>query len=119
MNAFEDGERVRYVGIAGLHSKWNGREGVVLDTFKDYDGTRVMVQFDGEDRGVSFDEDDFEAVKSTYTIEDSAEDAVSVTLELTDAEAALITRVAHELKAARNQARLTYAPRFSITKETK
>lgn len=101
MKAFEDGERVRYVGVAGLGSKWAGREGVVLDSFRDYDGNRVMVQFDGEDRGVSFDEDDFEPVKNMYSIENMAEDSTSLELELTDAEAALIQRVISGLNEGR------------------
>ena len=112
MKAFEDGERVRYVGVAGLGSKWSGREGVVLDSFRDYDGNRVMVQFDGEERGVSFDEDDFEAVKSTYSIENMAEDSTYLELELTDAEAALIQRVITGL----NDEKVTHAPTLEMKK---
>jgi hypothetical protein len=121
MKAFEDGQRVRYVGIEGLTSEWKGREGVVTDSYREYDGNRVEVLMDGETESVSFDEDDLEAVKATYEIENWAEDfprqtgATSATLDLTDAEAALVQRVIETL----NEGRANYAPTMTIKKKEK
>lgn len=117
MRAFEDGERVRFVGVAGLGSKWAGREGVVLDSYRDFDGNRVIVQFDGEDRGVSFDEDDFAAVKSTYEIEMAAEDSTYATMELTDTEAAVLLRLVAEFAVAHDPNR--YQPTMTMKKVEK
>lgn len=116
MAAFEDGQRVRYVGIDGLGSKWKGREGVVEDSYRDFDGNRVLVMIDGEDHAVSFDEEDFEAVRSTYEIENDAEDSAYAEMDLTDPEFALVQRVFAEL----NRDRPEFAPTISIKrKETK
>lgn len=113
MRAFEDGQRVRYVGIEGLGSEWKGREGVVTDSFREFDGNRSMVRFDGEERSISFDDDDLEAVKTTYEIENSAEDSSWVSMELTDPEAALIQRVIDGL----NNGKPEYAPTLTMKKE--
>jgi hypothetical protein len=113
MNTFEDGERVRYVGVVGLGTKWAGREGTVLDSYRDYDGNRVTVKFDGEDHGTSFDAEDLEAVKVRYSIENMAEDSTSLEIELTDAEAALIQRVITGL----NDGKVGYAPTLTMKKE--
>lgn len=115
MKAFEDGERVQFVGFSGLHSKWDGREGVVLDSFRDYDGNRVMVQFDGETTSVSFDEDDFVAVKTTYEIINDAEESTWMKIALSDREAALIQMVIDGL----NTGKPTYAPTLEMKKEKK
>lgn len=115
MRAFEDGERVRFVGVEGLNTKWTGREGVVTDSYRDFDGNRAEVRFDGEDKSVSFDEDDLEAVRTRYIIENAAEDSVIAVLELTDTEAALIQRVIESL----NDENVTYAPTLEMKKETK
>jgi hypothetical protein len=113
MKAFEDGQRVRYVGSEGLRSQWAGRVGVVKDTYRDYDGQRVLVQFDGEERSISFEVDDLEPVKQTYHIQNWAEGSASATLELTDAEAALIQRVIDALDEDPED----YAPSLTIDKE--
>ena len=122
MKAFEDGERVRFVGVEGLHTKWTGREGVVTDSYRDFDGNRAEVRFDGETKSVSFDEDDLEAVKSTYDIEMSAEASISVYMELTDAEAELLGRLVAAFKAEAEGPRkdfYTYAPTIEMKKENK
>jgi len=113
MKAFEDGQRVRYVGFGGLRSQWAGREGVIKDTYRDYDGQRVLVQFDGEERSTSFDVDDLEPVKQAYRIHNWGEGNVSATLELTDAEAALIQRVIDALHEDHED----YAPDLTIDKQ--
>lgn len=113
MKAFEDGERVRYRGITGLHSKWDGLEGVVKGSYRDFDGNRVEVLLDGEKYAIFFDEDNLEPVKSTYEIENMAEDSTWVELELTDAEAALLQRVISGL----NEGKPTYAPTLVLTKK--
>lgn len=115
MRAFEDGERVRYVGVEGLCTQWTGREGVVTYSYRYYDGTQVEVRFDGEDRSVPFDEDDLEAVKTTYEIANSAEDMSWISIELTDSEAALVQRIVEGL----NKDRPTYAPTMEMKKVEK
>ncbi len=113
MKAFEDGQRVKYVGTAGLHSDLKGRVGVVTESFRLFDEQRISVLFEGEDTALHYDVDDFEAVTDIYTIENMAEDSVSATLELTDAEAALVARVIEAL----NDDRVTYAPTLEMKKE--
>lgn len=115
MRAFEDGQRVRYVGTEGLGSEYKGREGVVHDTYKDYDGYRVTVELDGEAHWISFDEDDLEAVKATYEIVNDAEDSTWITIALTDREAALIQTVIDGL----NNGKREYAPTLEMKKEGK
>lgn len=115
MRAFEDGERVRFVGVEGLHTKWTGREGVVTDSYRDFDGNRAEVRFDGEDKSVSFDEDDLEAVKSTYEIVNDAEDSTWMKIALSDREAALIQMVIDGL----NNGKREYAPTLEMKKEGK
>lgn len=115
MRAFEDGERVRYVGVEGLGSEYKGREGVVTDSFRDFDGYRVTVLLDGEERGISFDEDDLEAVKATYEIVNAAEDHTWMKIALSDREAALIQMVIDGL----NNGKREYAPTLEMKKEGK
>lgn len=115
MKAFEDGQRVRYVGTTGYGSEYKGREGAVQDSYRDYDGYRVLVLLDGEKRGLSFDEDDFEAVKTTYRIENNGEDITSATMDLTDTEAALLKRVIEAV----NDENYKDVPVLSMTKEDK
>jgi len=117
MRAFEDGERVRFVGVEGLHTKWTGREGVVTDSYRDFDGNRAEVRFDGETKSVSFDEDDLEAVKSTYEIEMAAEDSTYATMELTDTEAAVLLRLVSEFAVAHDPNR--YQPTMTMKKVEK
>lgn len=113
MRAFEDGERVRYVGVEGLTTQWKGKEGVVTDSYRDFDGNRTEVRFDGETKSVSFDEDDLEAVKTTYWIDNNAEDSTSTKIALTDREAALIQMVIDGL----NTGAPTYAPTLEMKKD--
>lgn len=115
MRAFEDGERVEYVGTSGLGSEYIGREGVVLDSYRDYDGYRVMVRFDGEERGVSFDEEDLEAVKTTYTIRNQGDDDVTMNIALTDREAALVRMVIEGL----TDDKAPYAPTLTMIERPK
>jgi type 1 glutamine amidotransferase len=97
MAEFEDGTRVRFVGVPGFHSKWKGRVGVVTGTYRATEEIFLEVQFEGEESAVSFYPEDFEAFKETYYIENSAEDASLVEMDLTDVEAALIQRVCEAL----------------------
>jgi hypothetical protein len=113
MAAFEDGQHVRYVGTEGLGSKWKGREGVVKDSYRDFDGNRVEVLMKGETRAISFDEEDFEAVKATYQIKNSAGNSVWADLELTEPEAVLIRKVCEAL----NNDKVTYAPTLTFKRK--
>ena len=115
MNAFEDGQRVRYMGMRGPGLKWNGREGAVQASYRDYDGNRVLVLLDGEKTAWSFDEDDFEAVKETYVIENAAEGFTTAVMELTTSEVALIERMIEQFKDTTDE----YAPTMTIKKEQK
>lgn len=115
MRAFEDGERVRYVGVEGLISVWQGKEGVVIGSYRDFDGNRVDVLFDGETKSVSVAEDDLEAVKATYEIVNDAEDSTWIAIALTDREAALIQTVIDGL----NNGKREYAPTLEMKKEGK
>lgn len=115
MKAFENGQRVRYLGLRGPGLEWYGREGVVTETYRDYDGQRVQVLLDGETKAWSFDVNDVEPVKSRYDITNWAEDSTSAVMELTDTEAAVIQRVIDVL----NTDRPDYAPELTMKKEEK
>ena len=115
MKAFEDGQRVRYVGAEGLYSALKGRVGVVTESFRLFDEQRISVQFEGENAASHYDVDDFEAVKETYEIANSAEDMSWTSMELTDPEAALIQRLIDGL----NTGKPTYAPTLEMKKEKK
>lgn len=112
MAEFEDGQRVRYVGVEGLTSIWKGRVGVVKDVYRATEQMFIDVQFEGVDRVVSFDPEDFEPFREKYEIENSAEDSTSAVLELTDPEAALLKRVIEAL----NTGKPTYAPTLGMEK---
>ena len=112
MAEFEDGQRVRYVGVEGLTSIWKGRVGVVKDVYRATEQMFIDVQFEGVDRVVSFDPEDFEPFREKYEIENAAEDYTWTEMELTDPEAALIQRVIDGL----NENRRTYAPTLGIKK---
>lgn len=112
MKAFEDGQRVRYVGVEGLGSEYKGREGVVVDSYRDYDGYRVTVLLDGEERGISFDEDDLEVVKTVYEIANSAEDMSWMKIALSDREAELVRTVIDGLNTGKPE----YAPTLEMKK---
>lgn len=104
MKAFEEGQRVVYRGLRGPGLEWDGRDGVVEETYRDYDGYRAKVLLDGETKSWSFDVEDLELVKQTYYIENTSAESslyVMVPMELTDAEAALIQRVIAELEAVK------------------
>jgi hypothetical protein len=113
MTAFEDGQRVRYIGMRGPGVEWYGREGVVKETYRRYGGNRVLVLLDGEEMAWSFDEGSLEPAKATYIIENWAEDSTSAELELTEPEAALIERVVEAL----NDTNVAYAPTLTFERK--
>lgn len=113
MKAFGKGDRVRYTGMRGPGVKWDGRQGVVTETYRDYDGERASVLLDGETKAWSFDVESLEPVKETYEITNWAEDSTSAILELTDAEAAVVQRVIEALNADRPD----YAPELTMEKK--
>lgn len=113
MKAFEDGQRVRYMGMRGPGVEWYGHEGVVKESYRDYDGNRVLVLLDGVEKAWSFDEDSLEPVKAMYAIENMAEDSTYAELELTEPEAALIERVIAELERVKGYG----APTLSIERK--
>lgn len=113
MKAFEDGQRVRYVGMAGLHSDLKDKVGVVTESFRLFDEQRISVLFDGEDKASHYDVEDFEAVRETYIIENDGDDITTAEMELTDVEAALIQRVCEAL----NDENYKYTPTLSIVKK--
>lgn len=112
---FNDGERVRYVGIPGWPYERNGQEGIVQYSFRDYDGNYVMVLFDGDEKPTSFEEERFELVKTTYVIDNSAEASVSTRIELSEREVELIQMVIDGL----NDEKRELAPTLSIRKAEK
>lgn len=114
MYAFNEGDRVRYVGIEG--HEWNGREGVVEGTYRESDGERVMVLFEGDSKALSFLVESFEPVKETYTIKNESEDYSIAVMELTDSEAALIKKLVAELD---RDVVSGMQPRLTIKKEKK
>jgi hypothetical protein len=112
MAEFEDGQRVRFVGVEGLGSKWKGRVGVVTETYRATEEVFINVKFEGEVGPVSFYPEDFEPFREKYEIENAAEDSTSAVLELTDTEAALLKRVIEAL----NTGKPTYAPTLGMEK---
>jgi hypothetical protein len=61
MQAFNEGDRVRYLGMRGPGVEWYGREGVVVESYRNYDGERARVQLDG---AWSFGVDQLESVST-------------------------------------------------------
>lgn len=112
MQTFNKGDRVKYVGMKPALA---GRTGTVQDAYRDYDGERVMVLLDGEDKAWSYDDGDFEILKETYMIEMSAEDATIAVMELTPSEVALIERMIDQFDNYIGG----YAPTMSIHKYKK
>ena len=110
MKTFNKGDRVKYIKTGKERS---GREGLVQDSYRDYDGERVVVLFDGEGTAWSFDDEDFELAKETYVIEMWGEDSTIAVMELTPSEVALIERMIEQFE----NTPVDYAPSMTINKE--